>query len=173
MLPALVRIPHYCSLSRISEANTGTLSPDIYCASRSLHGLAKDGQAPKIFAKTLQNGNPIWAVGFSSCFVALAFMNASKSASTVFQYFVSLVTIFAVLNWIAILVSHISFRKALKVQGIELAQLPYVGPLQPYGSYFALFVSILVVIFNGKASPIPQKCQQHGCANTKCDLLRL
>jgi yeast amino acid transporter len=132
---------------------------DIYCASRSLHGLAKDGQAPKIFAKTLQNGNPIWAVGFSSCFVALAFMNASKSASAVFQYFVSLVTIFAVLNWIAILVSHISFRKALKAQGIELAQLPYVGPLQPYGSYFALFISILVVIFNGKGSPILPKCQ--------------
>ncbi|CAH0046286.1 unnamed protein product [Clonostachys solani] len=130
-------------------------SSDIYCSSRSLYGLAKDGQAPRIFAKTMGNGNPIWAVAFSSSFFALAFLNVSKSSASVFQYFVSLVTIFAVLNWIAILVSHISFRRALKAQNIELDSLPYVGLLQPYGSYFAIFISVLVIIFNGYDAFIP------------------
>lgn len=38
-------------------------------------------------------------------------MNAIKLSSTVFGYFVSLVIVFAVLNWVAILVTHIRFRQ--------------------------------------------------------------
>ncbi|KAH7150748.1 amino acid permease/ SLC12A domain-containing protein [Fusarium sp. MPI-SDFR-AT-0072] len=130
-------------------------SSDIYCASRSLYGLARDGQAPRIFARARENGNPIFAVAFTSMFIGLGYMNASKSSSTVFGYLVSLVTVFAVLNWVAILVSHIRFRQALKAQGIVTTDLPYVGVLQPYGSYFALFISLLVIVFNGYDAFIP------------------
>ncbi|KAM5352920.1 hypothetical protein ACJ41O_005642 [Fusarium nematophilum] len=130
-------------------------SSDIYCSSRSLYGLAKDGQAPTLFAKARENGNPIFAVALSSAFICLGYLNASKSASTVFGYLVSLVTVFAVLNWVAILVTHISFRRALKAQGVATADLPYVGVLQPYGSYFALFISCLVIVFNGYDAFIP------------------
>ncbi|KAI8202284.1 hypothetical protein K4K52_006502 [Colletotrichum sp. SAR 10_76] len=130
-------------------------SSDIYCSSRTLYGLARDGQAPRLFAKTRENGNPVWAVAVSSVFIALGYMNASKSASTVFGYLVSLVTVFAVLNWVAILVTHIRFRRALEAQGIALSSLPYVGFLQPYGSYFALFISLLIVVFNGYDAFIP------------------
>lgn len=79
-------------------------------------------------------------------------MNASKSAAQVFQYLVSLVTIFAVLNWVAILVSYISFKRALRAQGITANMQPYVGYLQPYGAYFSLAISLLVVMFQGKTS---------------------
>ncbi|KAH7013332.1 amino acid permease/ SLC12A domain-containing protein [Ilyonectria destructans] len=130
-------------------------SSDIYCASRSLYGLAKDGQAPAIFAKARKNGNPIYAVGAAAIFILLAYMNAVKSSSTVFGYLVSLVTVFAVLNWVALLVSHICFRKALKAQNISLDDLPYVGKFQPWGSYYALFMSVLVIIFNGYDAFIP------------------
>lgn len=125
---------------------------DIYCASRSLYGLARDGQALWIFARACKNGNPISAVAFTSIFISLGYINASKSLSTVFSYLVSLVTIFAVLNWVAILTAHIHFRQALKAQGIITTDLPYVGVLQPYGSYFPLFISLLVIIFNSKKS---------------------
>ncbi|CAG9946976.1 unnamed protein product [Clonostachys rosea f. rosea IK726] len=128
---------------------------DIYCSSRSLYGLAKDGQAPRLFAKARENGNPIYAVAFASAFIGLGYMNASKSSSQVFGYLVSLVTVFAVLNWVAILVTHIAFRRALKAQGIMITDLPYVGVFQPYGSYFALAISCLVIIFNGYDAFIP------------------
>jgi amino acid transporter len=82
-------------------------------------------------------------------------MNASKSAGTVFQYLVSLVTIFAVLNWMAILVSHISFRRALKAQGISAKDLPYTALGQPWGSYYALFLSCMVILFSGYDAFIP------------------
>ncbi|KAM6509728.1 hypothetical protein FALCPG4_017376 [Fusarium falciforme] len=130
-------------------------SSDIYCSSRSLYGLARDGQAPRLFAKARDNGNPIYAVAAASVCIALGYMNASKSSSTVFGYLVSLVTVFAVLNWVAILITHIRFRQALKAQGIATSDLPYVGFMQPYGSYFALFISILVIIFNGYDAFIP------------------
>lgn len=83
-------------------------------------------------------------------FISLGYMNASKSSSTVFGYLVSLVTVFAVLNWVAILITHIRFRQALKAQRIAASDLPYVGALQPYGSYFALLILLLVIVFNGK-----------------------
>ncbi|CAI6099275.1 unnamed protein product [Clonostachys chloroleuca] len=97
-----------------------------------------------------ENGNPIYAVGITSLFICLGYMNAIKLSSTVFGYFVSLVTVFAVLNWVAILVTHIRFRQALKAQGILSANLPY-----PYGSYFSLFISLLVIVFNGYVAFIP------------------
>lgn len=131
-------------------ANKNFSATDIYCSSRSLYGLAKDGQAPRLFAKARENGNPIYAVAFASAFIGLGYMNASKSSSQVFGYLVSLVTVFAVLNWVAILVTHIAFRQALKAQGIMITDLPYVGAFQPYGSYFALLISCLVIVFNGK-----------------------
>ncbi|PWY64978.1 hypothetical protein BO94DRAFT_579946 [Aspergillus sclerotioniger CBS 115572] len=130
-------------------------SSDIYCASRALYGLAKDGQAPRIFSKTATSGSPVFAVGVAALFVGLGFMNASKSAAIVFDYFVSLVTVFAVLNWVAILVSYLHFRRALRAQGVPLSSLPYVGILQPFGAYYALFISFLVIVFNGESIQSP------------------
>ena len=123
---------------------------DIYCASRSIYGLARDHQAPHIFARTMSNGIPIWSVAISSMFIALGYLNSKESSSTVFGYFSSLVTVFAVLNWISILISYISFRRALKAQGIPGDDLPFKAILQPYGAYYALFISILVVFFQGE-----------------------
>ncbi|KAL4957015.1 amino acid permease-domain-containing protein [Aspergillus filifer] len=60
---------------------------NLYCASRALYGLAKDGQAPRIFSRISKSCTPVLAVGVSALFVALAFMNANKSAATVFNYF--------------------------------------------------------------------------------------
>lgn len=133
----------------ISAANS-----DIYIGSRTVFGLAHDGQAPSIFKKTTMKGVPMAGVVLTSLFTALAYMNVTKSSSTVFGYLVSLVTVFGTLNWISVLVSHVRFVQGMKAQGIDRSRMPYRGPLQPYGSYFALIVTMLVVFFNGKSSNI-------------------
>ena len=130
----------------ISAANS-----DIYIGSRTLFGLASDRQAPSIFKKTTAKGVPLAGVVLTSLFTALAYMNVSKSSSTVFGYLVSLVTVFGTLNWISVLVSYVRFVQGMKAQGLERSQMPYRGPLQPYGAYFALCITILVVVFNGKS----------------------
>ncbi|THW56463.1 dicarboxylic amino acid permease [Aureobasidium pullulans] len=135
----------------LSAANT-----DIYVGARTLHSLAKEGQAPKIFEWTSKSGVPLYGVAATSAFALLAYMNVAKSASTVFGYFVSLVTVFGALNWISILVSYIGFIQALRAQKISLSELPYRGFLQPYGAWFSLCLTVLVVLFNGYNAFIPK-----------------
>ncbi len=95
---------------------------------------------------------PVPAVALSSIFIALGFMNATKDSSTVFGYFVSLVTVFGALNWIAVLVSYLHMIRAMKVQGVPREIMPYRNPLLPWGAYIALFLTALVIIFSGYAA---------------------
>jgi len=134
----------------ISAANS-----DIYLASRSVWALAKDGQAPHIMQRTNKRGVPIPAVALSSIFIALGYMNATKSAATVFGYFVSLVTVFGALNWVAVLVSYIAMIRAMKAQGVDRKIMPYRNILLPWGAYIALAITFIVIIFSGYAAFIP------------------
>ncbi|KAK7414211.1 amino acid transporter [Neonectria punicea] len=119
---------------------------DLYIASRTLYGLASNGQAPAIFKRTDSRGVPIYALAFSALFGCLAFMNVSDDSTKVFGYFVNLTTIFGLLTWISILVTHIHWCKARKAQNIPNEILPYVAPLGIYGSYGALAVCVLVAL---------------------------
>jgi amino acid transporter len=129
----------------ISAANS-----DIYIGSRTLYGLALDKQAPAVFRYTNAKGVPLTGIAMTSLFTVLAYMNVTKSSSTVFKYFVSLVTVFGTLNWINVLLSYIQFTRGMKAQGIGRETMPYRGPLQPYGAYCALAITILITFFNGK-----------------------
>ncbi|CAG9984316.1 unnamed protein product [Clonostachys byssicola] len=128
----------------ISFANS-----DIYIASRTLYGLARDHQAPGIFTKTNKHGVPIYAVMASSAFCCLAFLNVSASSGKVFGYFVSLSTVLGLVNWLNIIITYLAFQKGIKAQGITRADLPWRGPLQPYAIYVTLLITCLVIIFSG------------------------
>lgn len=103
----------------------------------------------------------MYGVAATSVFSLLAYMNVSSSASTVFSYFVSLVTVFGTINWINILVSYIGFIRGMKAQGIARSEMPYRGPLQPYGAYFALGMTCLIVFFNGSYFMHPSLVEYH------------
>ncbi|KAL1310673.1 hypothetical protein AAFC00_000936 [Neodothiora populina] len=117
---------------------------DLYIASRTLHGLALKGHAPKFLARTDKRGVPYVALFLSAAFCCLAFMNVSSSSKVVFGYFVNLVTIFGLLTWISILVSHIYFVRARHAQNVPDSELAYKAPFGIWGSYFALFFCILI-----------------------------
>lgn len=144
-IKALPSILNACILLFVlSAANS-----DLYIASRTLYGLATVGNAPRIFAKTDKRGVPIYALGLSSAFCLLAYMNVSSSSQKVFTYFVNLVTIFGILTWISILIAHIYFVRARRAQGIPNADLAYVAPLGIWGSYGALFFCCIIAFFKG------------------------
>ncbi|KAH6896618.1 amino acid permease/ SLC12A domain-containing protein [Thelonectria olida] len=119
---------------------------DLYIASRTLYGLASNDQAPAIFKRTDKRGVPIYALGFSALFGLLAFMNVADDSTKVFGYFVNLTTIFGLLTWISILVTHIYWCRARKAQNITNSMLPYVAPLGIHGSYAALVMCIIVAL---------------------------
>lgn len=124
---------------------------DLYIASRTLYGLAHEGKAPKIFTYTDKRGVPIFALAMSVAFCLLAFLSVNQSSYTVFGYFVNLVTMFGLLTWISILISHICFVAARRAQNIPDSALAYVAPLGIYGSWGALIFSILIAFFKGFA----------------------
>ena len=135
----------------LSAANS-----DIYIASRTLWSLAKEHQAPHLFTHTNKKDVPVWAVAISSIFIALGFMNAAKDAASVFQYFVSLATVFGALNWVCILISYIAMTRGMKQQVISRSSMPFRSFLLPWGAYAALFVNILVIIFQGFDAFVPR-----------------
>ncbi|KAK7417450.1 hypothetical protein QQX98_004570 [Neonectria punicea] len=150
-IPVLTDVVNGCLLIFVlSAANS-----DIYIGSRTLFGLAHDNQAPSIFKRTSAKGVPLAGVALVTLFTALAYMNLAKDSAQVFGYLVSLVTVFGTLNWVSVLVSYIQFTRGMKAQGIPRSTMPYKGPLQPYGSYVALAITILVIIFNGYNAFIP------------------
>ena len=119
---------------------------DLYIATRTIYGLAVEGKAPRILARTTKGGVPIYALGLSSLFALLAYMNVSDDSKIVFGYFVNLVTIFGLLTWISLLISHIYFRRARIAQGVTDAEMPYVAPLGSAGSWGALAFCVLLAI---------------------------
>ena len=120
---------------------------DLYIASRTIYGLAVEGKAPRILARTDSRGVPVYALGLSTMFALLAFMNVSNDSRTVFGYFFNLVTIFGLLTWISILVSHIYFVRARRAQGVADHQLAFRAPLGVAGSYGAVAFCIIIAIF--------------------------
>lgn len=120
---------------------------DLYISSRTLYGLAKEGNAPEIFARTDDRGVPVYSLMVSGVLACLAFMNISGDSKIVFGYFSNLTTIFGILTWISILVTHIYFVRAREAQGIYKKDMVYTAPLGIYGSWVALGVCILITIF--------------------------
>ncbi|KAL2834114.1 amino acid permease/ SLC12A domain-containing protein [Aspergillus pseudoustus] len=139
-IPVLPHILNACILLFVfSAANS-----DLYIATRTIFGLAKEGKAPKILSTTDRRGVPYVALALCSLIACIAYMNVSSSSKTVFKYFVDLVTIFGLLSWISLLVTHICFVKARVAQQVPKSELAYTAPLGVWGSYFALFWCIVV-----------------------------
>ncbi|KAI0848793.1 amino acid permease/ SLC12A domain-containing protein [Daldinia vernicosa] len=115
-----------------------------YCAMRSLYGLACDGQAPKIFKKTLKNGIPVYAFAFVMVFPFLSFLQLSNNTAQVVTWLATLTQGSQMINYIVMSLTYIFFYKATKAQGIDRRTLPYYGYFQPYCGYIGLVWMIII-----------------------------
>ncbi|OTA77264.1 hypothetical protein M434DRAFT_254575 [Hypoxylon sp. CO27-5] len=129
----------------------------VYCASRSLYGLALEGKAPRFLTRCTRRGVPIYCVIFVLLIALLAFLQVSENASVVLSWFVSLVTASQLINFSVMCVTYICFHRALKVQGISRDTLPYKGFLQPYAAYFALASTFIMTFIGGYTVFLPGK----------------
>ncbi|KAI5925561.1 histidine permease [Camillea tinctor] len=119
-----------------------------YCAMRSLYGLACDGQAPRIFKKTMKNGIPIYAFAFTMVFPFLSFLQTSNNTAQVVTWLATLTQGAGLINYIVISITYVFFYRALKAQGIDRSTLPYRGWFQPYCGYIgAVWMIIMEAIF--------------------------
>ena len=122
----------------------------LYMSSRSLFSLAVAGNAPKIFAKCTKKGVPYMAVGASSLFCALAYLNVASSGSVVFNWFVNLTNTSGFISWICCCITFLRFRKACDLQGVTYPdQIPYRSWMQPYGAWAAIVFFTFLTLING------------------------
>lgn len=126
----------------------------LYAGSRTLYSLACTGQAPKVFALCNRKGVPYVSVLFTFAIACLSYLNVSNSGSTVFYWFTNITTVGGFISWIVILIAYLRFRGAMKYQGL-LHTMPFKTPLQPYATYYALFVVSLLTLTNGYAVFFP------------------
>lgn len=127
-------------LFALSAANT-----DYFVSSRALFSLAEKGHAPKIFLKTHRN-LPINCLILSFITSALAYMACSTGSRKAFTYLVNFLSMYGLLSWITIQITHIRFRKALVAQNVPLSELPYRSVAGVPGTIFALTLCIVVAL---------------------------
>jgi yeast amino acid transporter len=128
----------------LSAANS-----DLYIATRTIYGLATEGLAPAFLRRTNKSGVPVYCVLCCSIFACIGFLNVSTGSAIVFTYFTNLVTVFGMLAWLALLITHVFFVRARRAQGVADIQLRYKAPLGIWGSYFGIFaITILILIKN-------------------------
>lgn len=84
-------LPHVVNAGVLASAFSAGNSY-VYCASRSLFGLALEGKAPKFFTKCTRQGVPIYCVGIVLLVSLLSFLAVGKNSAIVLTWFVSLVT---------------------------------------------------------------------------------
>ncbi|KAF2018851.1 hypothetical protein BU24DRAFT_342161 [Aaosphaeria arxii CBS 175.79] len=120
----------------------------VYCASRSLYGLALEGKAPRVLTKCTKHGVPIYCVGIVLAIALLSFLQLGQNSAVVLQWFVNLVTASQLINYCVCCFTFLQFYKALKAQGIDRNTLPYKGILQPYAAWYGL-VGTFVMAFVG------------------------
>ncbi|KAH8817398.1 amino-acid permease inda1 [Xylogone sp. PMI_703] len=120
----------------------------LYSGSRILYSMSLVDQAPKFFSITNNRGVPYVAILFTWAISLLSYLNVSNTGVTVFNWFVNISTISGFLAWIVVMITYLRFRKAFEYHGL-LHTLPYRTPLQPYTTYFVLFVISLLTLTNG------------------------
>lgn len=129
----------------------------VYCASRSLYGMALEGKAPRVFLKCNAKGVPIYAVGVVLAFALLAFLQVSNDAAVVLQWFVSLMTVSQLINFSVICVTYLRFHAALKAQGVDRGTLPYRARLQPFAAWYGLVGCSVMAFVGGYTVFLPGK----------------
>lgn len=129
-------------VSVLSVGNTA-----VYVTSRTLHGLAHNGQAPKIFGKTDKRGRPYPAVAVTLAFGLLGFLVYTNQPGTVFNWLLSISGISQFLVWGGICLAHVRFRHACKAQNMAMEEIPWRSPLGIWGSWFGFGFNVLLLIF--------------------------
>ncbi|QHS74628.1 amino acid permease GAP1 [Saccharomyces paradoxus] len=118
----------------------------IYACSRTMVALAEQRFLPEIFAYVDRKGRPLVGIAVTSAFGLIAFVAASKKEGEVFNWLLALSGLSSLFTWGGICICHIRFRKALAAQGRNLDELSFKSPTGVWGSYWGLFMVIIMFI---------------------------
>ncbi|CAI6038941.1 unnamed protein product [Clonostachys chloroleuca] len=120
----------------------------VYSSSRTLAAMADQGQAPKILGYVDRSGRPLVAIICTALIGLVAFIVAAGPdvAEQAFDWMLSIAGLAQIFNWGSICLAHIRFRRAWKLQGNSLNDLPHRSQAGVYGSWLGFIINCLIVI---------------------------
>jgi amino acid transporter len=127
----------------------------VYCASRSLFGLALEGKAPRFLTRCSRGGVPVYCVAAVLLIALLSFLQVSSGGAVVLQWFVNLITASQLLNYSAVSVTYLCWHAALRAQGVSRDTLPYKSPLQPFAAWYSLAGCFTMMFLGGYTVFLP------------------
>ncbi|KAJ3565537.1 hypothetical protein NP233_g7567 [Leucocoprinus birnbaumii] len=118
----------------------------VYASSRTLTALAETGYAPRIFAYVDKSSRPLWSVVATLLCAPLAYINLAPQGTVIFNWLIALSGLSVLFTWLSICLCHIRFRRAWKVQGHSIDELPFRAFGGVWGSWFGVVLITLVLI---------------------------
>ena len=116
----------------------------VYCNSRMLFGLAKQGNAPKTLLKLNRRGVPVNTVLVSACATAFCVLINYLMPASALELLMALVVSTLIINWAMISLSHLRFRKAAVLNG---SRIQFKALFYPLGNWLCLvFMAGVLVI---------------------------
>lgn len=137
-IPAAATLLNVVVLSAaLSVYNSG-----IYSNARMLYGLAKQGNAPKVFGQLNSRGVPVTGVLTSSACTLVAVILNYLIPGKVFMYLISIATLAAIISWVVIIIANLKFRAA---KGAAAEALAFKVPWFPISNYICLAFMLMIV----------------------------
>lgn len=127
--------------SVLSAGNSG-----LYASTRMLYALAKEGKAPKIFAKLSNTGVPRMALIATTIVAMLCFLTSMFEDQQVYLWLLNMSGMTGFIAWLGIAISHYRFRKGYIAQGLDVSKLPYRSSLFPFGPIFAFILCLTITL---------------------------
>lgn len=140
----------------ILTAVLSACSASMYTATRMLWHIAKEGQAPRAFAKLTRKGIPINALLATSAIGAVVFLSSFFGTGNVFIWLINVSSLAGFIAWLGIAISHYRFRRSYIAQGRDLKDLPYKSKYFPFAPIFALVLCVGIIICQQFAAPTEQ-----------------
>src|SRR5450432_1512659 len=126
----------------VLSAALSSMNTNVYLCSRMLFSLSRGGFAPQFLGRLGKNGTPITAILVSGVCILLA-AGLSKFTHNAYNYLFGVALFDAMIVWIIILLSHLSFRRRHKAADLPV-RMPWFPVVQIVG--LALLCAVLLTM---------------------------
>jgi L-asparagine transporter-like permease len=126
----------------VLSAALSSMNTNVYLCSRMLFSLSRGGYAPRFLGRLSRNGTPITAILLSGACILIA-AGLSKLTPLAYNYLFGVALFDAMIVWILILLSHLSFRRKHRAADLPV-RMPWFPVPQIAG--LALLCAVLVTM---------------------------
>jgi AAT family amino acid transporter len=142
-VPAAAGIMNFVVIS----AALSSMNTNVYLCSRMLFSLSRGGYAPKGLGRLSKSGTPVAATLLSGACILMA-AGISKFTPLAYNYLLGVSLFGAIIVWMIILCSHLSFRRFHKAADLPV-RMPFFPVMQIMG--LTLLAAILITMGLDKA----------------------